>query len=167
MNLRSQVSRLFGAFKASEADSSSQLPLQSQDGVNPSTPQNKQRGAKSTDMLPSDAFMAVPDEVLVQIVTKLNSTSDLCSLASVAKRWQSLVEVKKSIFKLLSIIFLENRIFMLFFLFHLLCRGAKITGGLFSSKLSVPECMRRSPSTEPQSWLHPGRSCFSLVLWLK
>jgi F-box-like len=94
MDSRSEISKPLGATKLPETDYTSQLTaIESQMGVGPSTPQNKQRGANPTDILPSDFFSTVPDEVLVQIVTRLDSTTDLCALALVAKRWQSLVEV--------------------------------------------------------------------------
>lgn len=94
MNLRSQISKPLEAPKSFDTDYTSHLTLQSQDGVNPSTPQNKQRGAKSADIRTPDLFLNVPDEVLVQIVTRLDSTSDLCSLALLNRRWQNLVEVR-------------------------------------------------------------------------
>jgi hypothetical protein len=94
MNLRSQISKPLEAPKSFDTDYTSQLRLQSQDGVNPATPQNKQRGAKSANIRPVDFFLSVPDEVLVQIVTRLDSTSDLCSLAYLNRRWQNLVEVR-------------------------------------------------------------------------
>ncbi|KAG7668192.1 hypothetical protein KSW81_002091 [Nannochloris sp. 'desiccata'] len=67
MNLRSQISKPLEAPKSFDTDYTSHLTLQSQDGVNPSTPQNKQRGAKSADIRTPDLFLNVPDEVDAQI----------------------------------------------------------------------------------------------------
>ncbi len=92
MNLRSRNSK---ATKNSETKAASQLRQQSEDRVKPRTPQSKQRGSRDPpDDFPSDLLLNdVPDEVLVQIITRLGDISSLCVLARVSKRWQSLVEV--------------------------------------------------------------------------
>jgi hypothetical protein len=92
MNLRSQAAKDFAATKGFETADASQLALQSEDGQNPSTPQSKERAA-ATDTLPTDLFLTVPDEVLVQIVTRLGAVCDLCSFSSVNKRFKASVEV--------------------------------------------------------------------------
>lgn len=105
MELGSHISNALGAFLLPETDYTKQLQLDSNMGVGPSTPQNKQRGAKGAEMVSVDFFSTVPEEVLAQIATRLDSTSDLCALASVAKRWHTVVEVKN--FKFLKFSYIE------------------------------------------------------------
>ena len=94
MELGSQIANPLEVFEVPETDYNANPNCDSNMGAGPSTPQNKQRRPKDATNLSLDLLSTLPDEVLTQIVTRLENKADLCALASVAKRWQSVIEVK-------------------------------------------------------------------------